>query len=176
MEKQTKHGFWYGFNLAAIILIVIFLLGIPLLYAFAEFIANVDLSLKQQGVAALFVPATFTLEVSNSEAASLNAVEFELSYDPTAILITSIEAHSTLCEDRFVITNKINQASGTALFQCGTITPFSGSEGTIATIHAIPLQSGTSTITFGENTHVLAHDGFGTDVTRTREGLTFRTN
>jgi hypothetical protein len=176
MEKQTKHGFWYGFNLAAIILIVLFILGIPLLYAFAEFLTSVDLSLKQESTVTLLTPAVFTLEINNTESTPLNAVEFELSYDPQAILITSIEPSTALCEERFVITNEINHASGTTLFQCGTVTPFSDTEGVIATIHAIPLRSGTTTLTFGEQTHVLAHDGLGTDVTRERESITFKTN
>jgi hypothetical protein len=173
MEKGTQHGFWYSFNLAAIILIILFLLGIPLVFAFAEFIQSVDLSATQRTPAAAFIPTTFTIEVANTQNTPLNAVEFELQYDPQALLITSIIPHDTLCEEQFIIANTFDNASGTALFQCGTIAPFTQKEGTVATVHAIPLSSGTTSILFGELTHVIAHDGFGTDVTRERNGLAF---
>ena len=173
MEQRQKRGFWYGFNIAAITLIALFLLGLPLFQAFASFLQSVDLQAVQNEPAFAYVPTTFTIEVSNEEAAALNAVEFELSYDPEAVLITSITPHQTLCEERFVISNRIHHASGTALFQCGTITPFTQMRGTIATVHAIPLQSGTTTISFGDTTHVLAHDGYGTDKTRALYDLVF---
>lgn len=175
MNKSTKHGFWYGFNLAAIILIALFLVGIPFLFALANFMRDVDFSLAQPDSVVALTPTTIDVDITNPSNTLLNAVEFELAYDPRAILVTAIVPHDTLCEEQFVITNTFDNTSGTALFQCGTLTAFSGNNGTIATIHAIPLQSGTSTITFGELTHVIAQDGFGTDATRKRLDLTLIT-
>lgn len=176
MSQQEKRGFWYGFNIAAITLITLFLLGLPLLQVFASLLQNVDLRAVQNEAAFAYVPTTFSIELSNQQGELLNAVEFELAYDPSAILITHITPHSTLCEERFIITNRIDTASGTALFQCGTISPYKGSTGTIATVHAIPLRSGTSTVSFKDATHVLAHDGYGTDKTRDLHDLAFKTN
>ncbi len=175
MEHNSKHGFWYGFNLTAIILIIFFVIGVPLLFALANFVQSVDITATQTNETYVFVPTTFTIDITNASNTPLNAVEFELNYDPTRIQITQIIPHTTLCEERFILANTFNNASGTALFQCGTITPFKGGSGTIATVYATPLSSGTSTISFGTFTHVLAHDGFGTDVTKDRTALIFTT-
>jgi hypothetical protein len=173
MEHHHKHGFWYGFNLTAIILIIFFVIGIPLLFALANFVQSVDITATQTQQTDAYLPTSFTIDITNASNTPLNAVEFELNYDPAKLQITQIVPHSTLCEERFVLANTFNNASGTALFQCGTVTPFKGSHGVIATVHTTPLVSGTSTISFGTFTHVLAHDGFGTDVTKDRTPLIF---
>lgn len=173
MNKSSSHGFWYGFNLTAVALVVLFLIGLPLLVAFAQFVRGVDISAVQHAPADVLVPASFTIEIANEQHTPLNAVEFELSYDPEALLITSIIPHTTLCEEQFIIANTINNASGTALFQCGTVTPFAEATGTIATVHALPLRSGTTSVNFAELTHVLMHDGLGTDATHMRSDLLF---
>jgi hypothetical protein len=176
MNKSTKHGFWHGFNLAAIILIAIFVFGVPLLFAFAEFVSNVGFSLKQEAEAVLEQPVALTVEIDNSSNHALNAVEFELSYDPAAVMITAIVPHETLCEKQFVIANTFDNATGTALFQCGTHTPFEENRGTIATVYVLPLRSGTTSIAFANLTHVIAHDGLGTDATGDKTGLMLYTN
>lgn len=156
----------YAFNVTAIILIALFMSTAPLLSAFEKIQQNVVMSISEQTqTAAAFVPTTFSVEIQNASSTLLNAVEFEIHYDQNALLVTKVIPHTTLCEDRFIITNTINHALGTILFQCGTITPFSQLTGTVATIEAIPLTSGTSSITFGKTTHVLAHDGLGSDAT-----------
>ncbi len=173
MDKSSSHGFWYGFNFAAAVLIVLFLIGLPFVFAFAQFLQSVDISAIQHVPAVASEPAAFTIDIANTRHTPLNAVEFELSYDPRAFLITDITPHTTLCEEQFIIANTVNNASGTALFQCGTVTPFTGATGTIATVHVLPLRAGTSSVSFAELTHVLVHDGLGTDATRLRTGLLF---
>lgn len=176
MKNSHRHGFWYAFNLTAFILIVLFAIAAPLLHAFELIKESVDIHATQATKAALLhVPTSFTVDIQNGSSTLLNAAEFELHYDPNALLVTSIVPHSTLCEDRFIITNAIDNASGTALFQCGTVTPFAGKAGTIATVYVTPLVSGTSSVTFGTSTHVLAHDGMGTDATRKVSNLVFST-
>lgn len=175
MQNSNKQGFWHGFNIAAIIIVTLFALGIPLLHTIASFLQSVDITAQQTEGAVLYTPTTFAIAITNELSSPLNAVEFELNYNPNELLITKIEPHTTLCEERFLIQNVIDTASGTASFQCGTITPFALKEGTIATVHAIPLSSGTSSVTFGTRTNVLAHDGYGTNLTRARNNLTFTT-
>jgi len=176
MKNGNNHGFWYAFNLTAIILIIFFVFAVPFLYAFVQFAQSVDLKATQtQGDASLLLPTTFTVEIENTSKTPLNAVEFQLHYDPKALMVTQITPLWTLCEERFIITNTINNASGTAFFQCGTVTPFSEVSGVIAIIHTIPLASGTSSVSFGTQTHVLAHDGYGTNVTKETHDLIFTT-
>jgi len=171
MQKHYKRGFWYGFNIAAILLIILFVLGIPLLQAFASFLQTVDIRIEGKEQTYQYVPTTLSIDITNQSLTPLNAIEFELVYNPSELLILSITPSGTLCEEQFIITNSINTASGTALFQCGTRTPFSGEYGSIASIVAFPLRSGTTTIAFGPTTNVLAHDGYGTNTTRTRTDL-----
>lgn len=167
MKNFTYGGFWQGFNITAGILAVFFLALVPAVRAYQEFRESVDMSLKQTAT------STFAIVLDNASSTPLNAVEFELHFDPTKINIARIVPQGVLCENRFIIINRINNASGTALFQCGTVTPFSGKVGTVATVYATKLKAGTSTITFGKITHVLAHDGYGTDATRKRTDLVF---
>ena len=167
MKNFTSGGFWQGFNTTAGILTVFFLVLVPAVRAYQDYKESVDMSLQQTAT------STFAVVIGNASSTPLNAIEFELHFDPTKINITSIVSQGILCENRFIITNRINNASGTALFQCGTVTPFSGKVGTVATVYATKLKAGTSTITFGKTTHVLAHDGYGTDATRTRHNIVF---
>jgi hypothetical protein len=174
MKHSNKESFWYGFNITATILIILFLLSIPLFTVWAQYQKTVDMSIRSSNATKVSSPAVFSVEISNESETPLNAVEFELHYDPKTLLITSVTPHPTLCEDRFIITNEIDHASGTVIFQCGTVTPFSGKAGSIATINAIPISFGTSSITFASSTtHVLAHDGYGTDVTDERKPFIF---
>ena len=170
MKKEHRRGFLYAFNITAFILIVLFAITTTLLHAFETLTQNVNMHIEGAGASSLLVPTTFSVAITNASTTPLNAVEFELHFDPKAVHLTSINPLPTLCEDRFIITNSINNASGTALFQCGTVTPFRGSAGVIATINAIPLRTGTSSMRFGTTTHVLAHDGLGSDVTGIKTG------
>ncbi len=174
MKHSNKESFWYGFNVTAIVLIILFLLSIPLFTVWAQYQKTVSISVENQFAAKVNDTAIFSVEIDNDSETPLNAVEFELHFDPTVLLVTSLVPEPTLCEERFVITNKIDHASGTLTFQCGTVTPFTGKTGRIAIINAIPLSLGTSSITFASSTtHVLAHDGYGTDVTAERKDLVF---
>jgi hypothetical protein len=171
MKKGSHSGFWRGFNVTAVLLIPAFLYVVPLLHAFEGFTQTVDMFLLQEAKGIMYGTSSVAVTIANTQHIPLNAVAFELSYNPQELSIIQISPSPTLCEERFMITNQINNASGTALFQCGTIDPFSGAEGIIATIAVQHLTSGTASLTFGTSTHVLAHDGYGTDVTRARNNL-----
>lgn len=174
MKQRDTHSFWYGFNVTAIILIVLFLLSIPLFSVLAEFQKTVSINVNASLVTKVSIPTSFSVDIINEAETPLNAVEFELHYDPKSLRITDVIPQSTLCEERFIISNTIDHASGTIFFQCGTVIPFTGKSGNLAKINAIPLSSGTSSITFASSTtHVLAHDGYGTDVTAERKDLVF---
>lgn len=53
----------------------------------------------------------------------VNAYELQISYDPTRHEVLSVVPASSACEDRFVISRKIDQQAGTIYLACGTITP-----------------------------------------------------
>lgn len=176
MKQTSTFGFWYGFNITSAILIPCFFLLIPLLYAFEHFAQSVDITLEQQGVAFINQETVLAITLTNASGTPLNAAEFEINFDPKAVTIQSIIPEHDLCEERFILTNNVQNASGSASFACGTITPFSDKTGTIARIHVIPLAVGTSSIYFtASSTQVLAHDGQGTDATRKLQNLVFTT-
>ncbi len=176
MKSQRRYGFWYGFNITALLLSVFFLFLVPILQAFEQLAQNVDMHLNQIKVTQVGEKAEVQVHIINASSTPLNAIEFEIIYDKEALFIHDITPTGTLCEERFILTNRINNASGTAQLQCGTITPFTLTSGIVATLHITPLQSGTSSISFGTtSTHVLMHDGLGTDATRSRTSLVFIT-
>ncbi len=162
MKTVTYGQFRYGFNISALILSVFFILFVPLVQGFEDFTNTVDIMLKEDTAQ----NGTYTIEIGNASSTPLNAIEFELFYNPLQVTVTDIVPHGVLCEERFIITNLIDNTIGHALFQCGTVTPFTNATGTVATIYTKGYRATTSPLTFGTTTHVLAHDGYGTDATR----------
>lgn len=175
MKREEKHALWNGLNITTVVFIIIFAIMFPLFFVFAEFAQSVDIKATQATTTHAYVQTSFTINIINESNTPLNVVELELNYDPNALFIIGIIPHTTLCEERFMMTNSFDNASGTAFFLCGTITPFTQNEGVVATVYAIPLSSGTSSVTFGASTRVLAHDGYGTDATRERGEFIFTT-
>jgi len=171
MKNKCILSFWYGFNLTAIILTGFFILLVPVLQAYIEYRESVDIGMRQGDTSFVHTETPIAITIDNTFHTPLNAFEFELVYNPKELHITKIVPLPTLCEDRFILTNTINNASGTSLFQCGTITPFSNTTGTIAIVYVMPLIQGTTSLRFGSTTHVLAHDGYGTDATKGRNGI-----
>jgi hypothetical protein len=162
MKTASQAQFRYGFNVSALILSIFFVLFVPMVHGFQNFAQTVDIMLKQD----VSQEGVYTIELGNASSTPLNAIEFELEYNPAELTITDIVSHGVLCEERFIISNTIDNMSGNALFQCGTITPFTNATGTIATIYT-KRSTEEASLTFGTTTHVLVHDGFGTDATRT---------
>ena len=125
MNWRNNTDFWYAFNITASVLILFFAIAVPLLSAFTSFTKTVDIKAVQTTAIPAFTESSFTIDIDNASTTPLNAVEFELVYNPKEIQLLRIVPHATLCEERFIISNKIDTTLGTALFQCGTVTPFS---------------------------------------------------
>lgn len=175
MKKQGRGGFLYAFNLTAAILILFFAMLIPLLHAAESVGQSVKMRIDGAQSERLGTTTQFAVLIDNASSTPLNAVEFELRFDPSKILIMKITPLATLCEDRFIISNTIDDERGVALLQCGTVQPFSNATGTVALIDAIPVGIGSTTIAFGTTTHVLANDGLGSDATGSTTGAIFAT-
>lgn len=155
-----------GFQSTAILLIgicSIYMLVVAVTNA-AEYIAP-----QQTAIVSLTQVGQNTINVNLSENTSpLNAVEVELFFDPTHFVVNDLTISPVLCEERFVITKIIDNTAGVVFYQCGTITPFSGTSTTLATLYITPVQSGNTQLTFGDKTNTLAHDGYGSNVTKDR--------
>ncbi|MFT7506966.1 MAG: hypothetical protein ACI92I_000103 [Acidimicrobiales bacterium] len=104
----------------------------------------------------------------------LNAAEVEFYFDPTYVHVYDVRLSESLCEEQFIITKEVDNITGRIFYQCGTVTPFAGQDTTIATLKVIPLKVGTSPLSFGSNTNVLAHDGYGSNVTKDRLASIFQ--
>ena len=169
MKHTLKNTFWYGFNITALALIAGFIVLTPFVYGFEQLSKTVDVYLTPTVNTATADSFVFTVDITNASSTPLNAAEFELIFNPKEISLIKIVPERTLCEDQFLITNTVDNQSGTALFQCGTLAPFTAATGTIATVYAHILTTNTVNIRFGTTTHILAHDGYGTDVTRSTQ-------
>ncbi len=128
-----------------------------------------------RGVDVYLVTAEQTAETGNyfvadvfitNDQTPLNAMEAEIYFDPDLFAVTDFAFGTSLCENRFILDNVIDNANGRLHMSCGTITPFSGNAAIFGTITAIPLKSGITNLTFGEQTHVHVHDGLGTEIVR----------
>lgn len=116
---------------------------------------------------------TIAITLTNSQTL-LNTAEVEFFFDPTHILVTDVLISDSLCMDSFVITKEIDNIQGRVFYQCGTYIPFAGADTVLATLKVIPLKIGTSPLSFGNNTNVLAHDGYGSNVTKDRLASIFQ--
>lgn len=112
-----------------------------------------------------YVKNSHTIEILlTNNSIPLNAAEVELFFDPTQLIVTDLKIAESICQQHFVITKYVNNENGKIFYQCGTVNPFSGSSTVLATLSVMPVKTGTSTLYFGKNTHLLAHDGYGTNV------------
>jgi hypothetical protein len=160
-ESDTARGFVIG----ALVLIPLFgtLFFFAVLVSAAEPVpaSPTSLAITQSG------PTTLTVTLTENDTA-LNAAEVEVLFDAAHFQVTEVLISEALCEKRFVITKETDNETGRVFYQCGTVTPFTGSSTILATLTIRPHQTGTSTAALGAATNVLAHDGLGTNVTGER--------
>jgi len=117
--------------------------------------------------------ASFTADILiTNDRTPLNAMEAEIYFDPTAFAVERFEFGTSLCEERFIIDNVVDNQTGRVHVSCGTITPFTGNATIFGTIIATPLKPGVTNVIFGEKTHVHVHDGLGTEIARDTYGTT----
>lgn len=166
-ESETSQGFVIGLS----VLIPIF----GTLFFFAVLVSAEEYVAPEATVviSALQIDTNKIVVILDENINPLNAAEIELFFDPKAFIVTDLSIHPELCEERFVLTKIIDNTAGIVFYQCGIITPFTGASTTLATVMTEPLTTGTSPLTFGLNTNVLAHDGFGSNVTKYRATGTY---
>lgn len=167
LESETSQGFLIGLSVLTPIFGTLFFFTV--LVNAAEHIVP-----EATAVVHLVQTSPDRLEIRLTDNTTpLNAAEMELLFDPQAFSVTDLTIQPGLCEERFIITKLIDNASGKVFYQCGTIMPFGKASTTLAILKIAPLSTGTSTVTFGTNTNVLAHDGYGSNVTKERVPGTF---
>lgn len=121
------------------------------------------------------IPFTADVFITN-DSTPLNVMEAEILFDPSLFAVTSFSFGDSLCEERFIIDNEIDNTNGRIHVSCGTVTPFAGNATIFGTVTAVPLQPGITDLTFGEKTHVFIHDGLGTEIARDTYGATVVVN
>ena len=113
------------------------------------------------------VGAPFTVDILlTNDTTPLNAMQAEIYFDTTLFSVQDFTFGNTLCEERFIIDNLIDNTSGRVQASCGTIQPFTGNATVFGTLTVVPLATGLSQIEFGEQTSVYVHNGLGTEVVR----------
>lgn len=140
--------------------------------SYADTARGVDVYLVTENNAATAgTPFTADILITN-DATPLNVMEAEILFNPSLFMVTEFTFGDSLCEERFVIDNVIDNVTGRVHVSCGTITPFTGNATVFGTVTAVPLTPGISNLTFGEQTHVYIHDGLGTEIARDTYGTT----
>jgi len=115
---------------------------------------------------------------------AINNVRATIQYDPAKLKVVTILTSDSACSPDGFFQKTIDNKAGTVKINCipQNVNPgFYKPEGTVAELVVLPLVEGDIFLTFGDKTHVLANDGFETDVLRsvtsaffqsTRQGLT----
>lgn len=97
-----------------------------------------------------------------NDGTAMNAVDITVSYNPEELVVTGITHEAALCEDRFLIHKDIDSVHGLVHYTCGTVTPFTGTEVTLATLTVRPEATSTK-LTLLHDSSIRMHDGFGTN-------------
>lgn len=104
---------------------------------------------------------------------SINAVGFEILFDPKAVEVKTIDTTNSSCS--YVINTHIDQDAGLASLSCVILDKGLGQRSfQIADIVLVPKRTGTFKLGFSENTRILADDGLGTDVLRLAQEGSYR--
>lgn len=104
----------------------------------------------------------------------VNAIQLDLSYDPTKLRVADILTADTFCGSGFVVQKTIDNKSGHVEVACGVPTPGFTGTGTVVRLDVQPLQAGEADLAFASGTQVLANDGLGTNVLRLAENAGYR--
>jgi hypothetical protein len=107
----------------------------------------------------------------NTGAESINAAAIHLRYDPAQLKIIDISTINSFCDQSLFLEKSSDNENGTVTISCAVANPgFSGTDGTVADLVIQALKEGPISLTFDDNTAVLANDGLGTDVLRLATG------
>jgi hypothetical protein len=105
----------------------------------------------------------------------VNAVEVHLRFDPQVLQVNSLSFSRSICGQNTLLDKSIDNSNGTVNVSCAiTDKAFAASQGVIADIDFTPLRAGNASLSFDEDTHVLAADGLGTDVLRSVTSAYYR--
>lgn len=97
----------------------------------------------------------------------INAVQTRLLFDPEVIDVQSLSFNRSICSPETIIEQSIDKERDIIMISCIVLEKaFSDVPGVVADIQFTPIAAGNASISFGEDTNVLAADGLGTDVLR----------
>jgi hypothetical protein len=99
---------------------------------------------------------------------AINAIEANLTFDPTIIQIDDIDTSTSICRSEMFLEKSFNNQTGEIHLTCLIPTPgFAKDNGVIANLKIHPIQAGMVNIGFNDSSLVLANDGLATNVLRT---------
>lgn len=98
---------------------------------------------------------------------AINVAGVIIQYDPKMIEVEEIITENSFCSPSLFIEKSIDNEKGEVNISCGLPSPgFSGIEGTVSELIIRIKEDGNFSLYFGQDTKILANDGFGTDVLR----------
>lgn len=99
---------------------------------------------------------------------AVNAIGTIISFPAEILAINSINKDGSACE--FFIDEEIDNNSGQLKFSCGTPTPGIEKESQLAQIIFTKKKSGWATLSFNDDSMVLANDGYSTNILKMLRG------
>ena len=111
----------------------------------------------------------------NAGGEEINAIQAVIRYDPRRVRVDAILTADSVCENGLFLEKKIDEVRGEVRISCVILPPaFSKDRGSVADLLVVPLRSGMFTLSFDEDTQVLASDGLGTNVLRQSTSASFQ--
>ncbi|MBI5728669.1 MAG: hypothetical protein HY983_00270 [Candidatus Magasanikbacteria bacterium] len=117
------------------------------------------------GILAKDLNAKVAIKVS-SGGEPINAAQIVLAYDPSVVNVEDIITANSFCDPQMFLEKKIDNSKGKVTIDCVTTKPFSEENGTVAELLINPVKDGDFSLSFEDNTQILANDGLGTNVLR----------
>lgn len=109
--------------------------------------------------------------ILDSGGEAINAISFSLLFDPSYMSVQSLDTEGSICT--LFIRKEINP-SGTVDVDCVIPNPgYQNTGGRVANIYIKGKKDGNASLTFSNETEVLANDGLGTNVLRFSSGAHF---
>lgn len=134
--------------------------------------ANTDLSFSGPHTTA--VGQTIRIRALVSSKQSLNATQGTIQYPKSILAVTGIITGKSIIKYWQQEPNN-DPGTGTISFTGGLPNPgYSGSGGVLFDISMRALAEGKATVTFGENTQILANDGNGSALDTSKQGITIQ--
>jgi hypothetical protein len=184
MRARREEKGWKYYILLGLVSILVFGIATSALYlqkngyvAFKHIpfkLYNSTLRLQPEwGIYGMGYEQRFSIVIDSGDE-RINAVQAKLTFDPTAVEVTSLDMESSSCS--YTVEKLIDASAGLIDISCVLLNTTGEKRSfVVADVVVKPLRTGTFEVSFdSSNSKVLAADGLGTNVLRASQGGSYR--